>query len=366
MLIIGADSTPLGNPYSGGGRYAMNILKKIASKNGVQLRFYGRAPAPEVLNFFPGVPVFEQNTGITKWYGQVLPKLLQQNRCDSYWGFPLPLRKIPGIKYVTSILDVYPFYLHNVEQWPWTRRVRTIRQRFLARWVTARTVQVADKIIVISRATARDLEKYFHVTDFLIAPPAPDIVPEVATDKSNPVKAPYILAVGGYQPYRNRKRLIQAFAAAKAAEFGYLVIVGRFQSPQQRWEYSILCERYGVSKRVLFASDIGDSQLADLYARSEGVIHPSLCEGFGIPVVEALAFGKPIAISNVGPIPEAAGGFEIAQFDPMSVEQMAGAITALFSDRNEAVEIKEARQAYAKKFTWQTAAAITWGALTQR
>lgn len=359
-MVVGVDSTPLNNPSSGGGRYALNILRHIVSEGDVHLQFYGRRPAPRVMEEFSNVPFFEQNVGNTWWYAVVLPSLLKQNGCQSYYGFPLPLVKITGIKYVTSVLDLYLVHLPRVEQWSMGRRLRTLLGRTVAYWVTSRSVHVADHIFVISKATGKDLTQYFNISQWELAPPAPDILPG-GTQRLEDVDVPYILAVGGYQGFRNRERLIEAYATwvSRYNRGGDLVIVGNFQDNQQHEHFKALCHSWGVDHRVKFITDCDDKQLADLYRRSKGLIHPTLCEGFGMPIVEALAFGKPIVVSTAGAVPEVSAGFELQRFDPFQVEQISRAIATLFESSLESMGIVSARQEYAGTFSWETSGQAT-------
>ncbi len=295
------------------------------------------------------------------WYGAILPALLKRHGCHSYWGFPLPFIKVPGIWYVTSVMDVYFLLLPRIEQWSWRRRMRSWPQWLLSYWATWRTIQVADHVVVISQATGKDLQHFFHLKTWEMVPPAPDITPDTATDPPAKPDHPYILAVGGFQPFRNRERLIRAYAQASSRQTSVvrLVIVGQFANSQQHAEYVSLCRQLGVAGQVDFVTDADDGQLAKWYRNAQGLIHPTLCEGFGMPVVEALAFGKAVAVSTAGAAPEAAGGWEVMQFHPHDVEQMAEALAVLWNAAPSAPAVVQARQAYARSFSWETSADIT-------
>lgn len=363
-MVIGIDSTPLSNPLTGGGRYALQILRYIARNPAARLQFYGRQPAPSVRSEFPHVPYYAQTQGNTLWYGATLPRLLKQNGCNSFWGFPLPYVKVRGVHYVSSILDVYFVHLPRVEEWPLMRRLQTLPQWLLSYWATWRTVQVADHVLVISQATGRDLERYFRLKTWQLAPPAPDIIP-LASEKAGTLLShqgiPYILAVGGFQPHRNRERLLRAWALAAVQQSTnmHLVIVGRFQHPPQEEYFRKLCQELAIDRQVQFVPNASDEELTEWYRFAQALIHPTLCEGFGMPVVEALAFGKPVAISWAGSLPEVAGGLEVLQFDPGSIHQMAAALVTLWNAPVSPSEVVENRQGCVRKFSWQASGKMT-------
>lgn len=363
MMRLGVDSTPLANPQSGAGRYTFNILRQL-DPTAVQITFFGSRPHAAVLKAFPRSSVVVRTGKRIVWYAETLPRLLP-NCCDVFWGFPLPLRRVHGVKYVTSILDVYVVHLPRVEEWNWGQRVGTVGQRSLSTWMTARSLRVADQVIALSQSTASDLEKYFGVRASYIAPPGAAVTPLSDTDR-RPLESTdcYVLAVGGYEPYRNRKRLVQAFANPAVKGLGKLVIAGRFISESQREQYMQWVEDLGLNGQVVMMSLVTDDMLASLYAGSCGVIHPSLCEGFGIPVIEALGFGKPVAISTAGALPEAAGGLELTRFNPFDVDDIARALVLLFSVGRESDELLASRKQYSQSYQWSDAARVTWDALT--
>lgn len=361
MVIVGIDSTPLRNPLTGGGRYALNIVRHFAEQPGVTLHFYGRKPDPSVTDEFSNVPLFEQTQSNMMWYGIRLPALLKRNQCMGYWGFPLPFRRVQGTVYVTSILDLYFLKLPHVEQWSRMKRLITLRHRLLSYFATWQTLKTADHVLTLSKATQEDLRHYFHNGVSDIVPPAPDITLSTPAQSSSVPDIPYILAVGGFQPYRNRERLIRSFALALSQHkcSMRLIIAGNFESVQQRMCYEALCRELKVDSHVEFFTGATDGQLAMLYRHAHGVIHPTLCEGFGMPVVEALAFGKPIVVSTAGAVPEAAGGLELMQFNPLDIEEMAESISLLFHVSVATPDEIRARTEYAQSFSWSAAGDAT-------
>lgn len=169
---------------------------------------------------------------------------------------------------------------------------------------------------------------------------------------------PYILSVGTLQPRKNFVKLIEAFSLLKqkSSFVDYeLVIVGK-----KGWLYEEILnapEVYNVQHAVKFLDFVPDEHLPDLYKQAECFALPSLYEGFGLPVLEAMAFGIPIVVSNVSSLPEIAGdaGYMV---DPQSVSSIqSGIMTALESKGSDEGRKKmQTGLERVKLFSWEKAA----------
>jgi glycosyltransferase involved in cell wall biosynthesis len=169
---------------------------------------------------------------------------------------------------------------------------------------------------------------------------------------------PYILFVGSIEPRKNLPRLIRAFEVAMG-ETGLphdLVFCGpwgwRYQAVVQAWE------RSPMRDRIRHAGYVPASDLPALYAGADLLAYPSLQEGFGFPVLEAMACGTPVVTSNVSAIPEIAGDAAL-MVPPANVDAIAHAIASVLTDSNLARDLVERGHRRARPFTWQRAAAET-------
>jgi glycosyltransferase involved in cell wall biosynthesis len=138
----------------------------------------------------------------------------------------------------------------------------------------------------------------------------------------------YILFVGTLQPRKNISRLIEAFSKLKKDNLS-LVIVGK-----KGWQYTEILsapDKYHVRDNVKFLDFVSDEDLPSLYKNAFCFVLPSLYEGFGLPVLEAMKYGCPVLTSNVSSLPEA-GGDAALYFDPNSAEEIALAINKLIKD----------------------------------
>lgn len=168
----------------------------------------------------------------------------------------------------------------------------------------------------------------------------------------------YILCVNGLQLNKNHGRLLQAYARLRG-EHGVsqaLVLVGRdgWGADQIRAEIEALGADSGV--RLLGYVPAGD--LPALYSGADLVVNPSLCEGFGLPILEALACGATMAAANATALPEI-GGPAVAYFDPYDVEDMTAVMLRALTDEGVRSRLRAAATDQVSRFTWQQAAQQT-------
>ncbi len=174
----------------------------------------------------------------------------------------------------------------------------------------------------------------------------------------------FLLYVGGISPHKNLSRLVDAFAilAADPANSDLqLILVGDYQDDPFLSAYPSLkrqVEENGLSAKVRFAGFVPDDDLAYLYNAATLLVFPSLDEGFGLPAIEAMSCGTPVAASDRGSLPEILGPCG-RFFDPYDIDDIARTINVLISDEAALKNIKANGLQRAKNFTWRRAAAET-------
>lgn len=237
-------------------------------------------------------------------------------------------------------------------------------RRYLER-VVPRSVQRATHVLADSAATQSDLVELFG------APPGKiSVIPGGVDSRFAPVtdterlaavrdkyaigQAPFILGIGTLQPRKNFKRLIQAFNSGKAqGAKRRLVIAGG-----KGWLYDdILAEvkRLGLEGDVLFIGFVDDEDLPALYSAASVLAYPSLYEGFGLPVLEAMACGTPVVTSNVSSLPEVAGEAAL-MVPPTDVAALSEALLRVLTDGALRAHMVERGLAQARRFTWENSA----------
>jgi glycosyltransferase involved in cell wall biosynthesis len=165
---------------------------------------------------------------------------------------------------------------------------------------------------------------------------------------------PYVFSVGTVQPRKNYVRLIEALATlGPAFEDVHLVIAGG-----RGWLDAPIyqaVDSHGLARRVHFTGFVQDEDLPALYADSVCLAYPSLYEGIGLPVLEAMACGVPVVTSNVSSMPEIAGDAALL-VDPYNGEELAGALRRVLSQESLRADLIARGREQAAYFTWERAA----------
>lgn len=159
---------------------------------------------------------------------------------------------------------------------------------------------------------------------------------------------PYLLCVSNRKAHKNEPRLIEAFAMANIDSNINLFFTGDVNE-----QVLSLCQQFKVEKRVYFIGRVPEKDFPGLYRGALALVFPSLYEGFGLPVIEAMACGTPVLTSNTTSLPEVAGDAAIL-VDPLSVEQIAAGIERLCTDFDLREILIKRGIAQAKKFSWDT------------
>lgn len=171
------------------------------------------------------------------------------------------------------------------------------------------------------------------------------------------IERPYILYVGALESRKNLPRLLAAYARLREwSERWRLVIVGA-----RKWKSSPIfdtVQQLGLEPHVTFTGYVADEHLPALYSGADLFAFPSLYEGFGLPVLEAMACGTPVVTSNTSSLPEVAGDAAIL-VDPRDVEQIANAMWLVLSQPDLAAALREKGLARAAQFTWERTARET-------
>ncbi len=245
----------------------------------------------------------------------------------------------------------------------------TRRNRMATESGLKRAARDADAFITDAECTADDLVRLAGISRNRIFP-----VPLAAASSFQPtddpavlarygIDAPFILYVGTLEPRKNVTMLIEAYAsldharlAACAGSEVKLVIAGK-----KGWLYQEIFNRVqqlGLANRVIFTGFVPDEDLPALYSGAAVFVYPSLFEGFGLPVLEAMSCGAATITTNVSSLPEVAGDAALLAA-PGDVEGCAGLITRVLTNPQLQADLKGRARARAQCFSWDKTAAMT-------
>jgi glycosyltransferase involved in cell wall biosynthesis len=292
------------------------------------------------------------------WLSSVVPLSARRDKVEVFWGTSgvLPPGLPTRAKTVLTVHDlVWHFYPDTMSRY----------NRIISAMLARSSIKRADIIIAPSFSTSKALESVLAVSTKRIrvvhegvgeqfTPKDRDVARKFVADKYS-VSAPYILAVGTIEPRKNIARLIEAFALfSRDSKRRYRLIVAG-PSGWKTWATQASVERCQVRDRIHFLGWVDSKDLPWLYSGAELFVFPSLYEGFGLPVVEAMACGCPVVVSNCSSLPEVAGevGVKVNPMDPGDIrEGMEAAIETRDSLAARSLE-------RASTFSWEKAAAAT-------
>ena len=271
-----------------------------------------------------------------------------------YSFFPVP----PGTRSVVCIHDTIAenlpelIFTSRTTRWAWRAKVR------VALWQATRVMTVSESSRAgIQRHFGRDSDLVTEGPSNIFGLGEPDSI-EATLRSFGLADRPYVLFVGGISPHKNLTTLISAMKAVREAHDVRLVIVGDSNADGFRnnaAELQAQIDDAGVRESCVFMGFLPDDQLADLYRGARCLVFPSLCEGFGLPAIEAMACGTAVLASDNSSLPEVVGDAGLF-FDPLDATEMGNKIIKLLDDEELRAELERKGLERSRGFTWELAA----------
>jgi glycosyltransferase involved in cell wall biosynthesis len=355
-MRIGIDATPILLRKGGIGYYTYNLLDHLTrvDTQNEYILFETTQKEPE-----SPIP-FISRPNVRSIY---TPKMLQKWRCrkeriDLYHGTNFRLRGKGRKGNIVTIHDLafkhYPHFLKKKFG------------QFLSFLKTKRDVQRANRVIAVSAHTAKDVVEFFKIDTEKVRVVYhgvdPDFRPDVPRasilemkEKYHILAPQYILWVGTLEPRKNLRTLVQMYDQLKGLHDEYhLILAGGLG-----WQYEdILQMTQTLGSKVQITGYLPREDLVSLYAGAALFVYPSLYEGFGMPLLEAMASGVPIVAARTSSIPEVIGNAGIL-VDPLNISEMGEAVRRVLTDRSVSSSLREKGMARAREFTWDRAARET-------
>jgi glycosyltransferase involved in cell wall biosynthesis len=335
-------------------QYIAQVLRHLPTDNGTEYVVFTRHMAD-----------FLQRKGMTAvsthwptekrsiriaWEQLVWPWQTRQQRINLLHGaaFTTPL-----LAACPSVITVYDLsFVHFPEGFSSAQRRYLISQ-------TRHSCIRANRIITISESGRQDVHQFSGVPLSRIDVVYPGVdamfrpypAEEVAAFRQAKGYGRYLLHVGTLQPRKNIPLLLEAFARLNEPELQLVLIGGK------GWKYDAIFARIqalGLVDRVHFPGYVPDEELPLWYNAAELLVFPSLYEGFGMPVLEAMACGTPVVAANRSSIPEAVGTAGLL-FDPENAAELLERLTAVLPDPHLAANMRTQGLAHASQFSWERA-----------
>ncbi|MDO6527442.1 glycosyltransferase family 1 protein [Motilimonas sp. 1_MG-2023] len=323
-MHVGVDVRWMLGKVRGMGRYATQLIAPVRAS------CTGLAPTgSEVKNM---ASVCKGNSFFPWWEQVVLPKLAKSHSFD-FLICPYntaPLIKPANTKLILVVHDL--IFLRSFKELPLSVSVYQTLGRLYRRAIVPRVVKNADVLLTVSEFTKQELVERFKLDAHKV-----QVIPNAISDDwlrlaplPTVLRKPYLFTVTGEAPSKNVIRLIEAFALAKQSfSDNYSLKIAGIKK-EHHSQFIARAVSLRVANDVEFLGFISNEELQCLYREATGFIFASLFEGFGIPLIEAMAAGTPVCCSNTTSLPEVVGNAALL-FDPKSVEEMAMSINTLLA-----------------------------------
>ncbi len=358
-MRLGIDARPLQHPYTGIGQYLRALLKELDHK-GVDLYLYASAPfadPPASAKIRTGKHFRSKTASL--FAQAIYPGWTRKVKLDCFWSprHHLPLA-LPGIASVVTIHDLV---------WRTVPLTMTAYARTLERLLMPPSIKMATAVLAVSTSTARDLVDFDPkcAAKVTVTPLAPRLAqPNDKTALLANQTTPYALFVGTLEPRKNIERLLDAFRQARihGNVTHQLHLVGSGGWKHQRL-MSIIRQYIGEGW-LTHLGELADEALTAQYANADFLVYPSLYEGFGLPLLEAMHYGVPAVTSKVSSMPDIAQDSAIL-VDPENTQAISHAIESMANHTSMRLKLGERAKSLAKQYSWRQTAEKTYQVFEQ-
>ena len=350
---------------AGLGRYAENLAQALVAQDQSRYSlFYNREKGIDPLPALESIPTRTIALGYKPWRMAIwlshMANVGFERLIPDAELFHATEHLLPPLRHVPTVLTVHDLIFRHLPQ----------HHKLLNRWYLNLTMPLycrkATHIIAVSECTRQDLVHAYSLSPEKITviheaaapwfrPQGNELITSVRQRFNLPDR--YLLFVGTIEPRKNLTRLLKAVEQLRAEGLtDGLVIVGR-----RGWLYDdffATLESSSAREAVLFPGYVRDADLPPLYAGAQAFVLPSLYEGFGLPVLEAMASGVPVVCSNTSSLPEISRQAAL-HFDPTDVQSIVVNLRSLLTDPDLCDELRQRGLKQAARFSWGKVASET-------
>ncbi|MEX2493496.1 MAG: glycosyltransferase family 1 protein [Nitrospirales bacterium] len=356
-MRIGFDAGPILSSYSGIGQYVRGLFPAMFNLSQAS-EWVGYTSSKISADVFPLHSHVSWKYPESRWgFRLVSPK---QDRLQIFHGTNF---KAPDYGQQRTVVTIHDLWLSRNPQYS-----KKLFGEAIATWKLGLRAKRVSRIIAVSQFSAREIQEVFDLPSEQIAVIyhgcSPDMFLEREVRKFQEIRArlqiparPYILFVGGAEPRKNHRVLFEAFSRSATLVKSYsLVAVGEVQTRGASLVGT--ARQLGISDFVCCPGYVSIDDLRMLYSHAEAFVFPSLYEGFGIPLLDAMACGVPIITGTGSALPEVAG--EAALYvNAQDPDQLSAELEGLVSDRGLQERLRSKGFERVKQFTWDRAAQET-------
>ena len=367
MQRIAIDYTPAFSQTGGIGRYVRELTAALALLDAANdYRLFVSGATPAALTASPAANFAWRPTALSpRWLARIwqrarlpLPVELFTGKVDLFHAtdFVLP-HTLGSTRTLLTVHDLSFVRVPEAASPPLKAYLDTVVPRSVARadHILADSDATRDDLIALYKTPARKITVLYSGVDQRLRRVADERALEALRAKYALAGGPYILSVGTLQPRKNYSRVIRALAEVRASglDLCYAIAGGKGWL-EDEMQQTIAAT--GMEDFVRLLGYVDDEDLPALYSGSRMLLMPSLYEGFGLPILEAMTCGVPVITSNVSSLPEVAGSAAI-QVDPTDKAALRDAIIAVDTEPNLREQLVAKGYRQAERFTWRQSAA---------
>jgi alpha-1,3-rhamnosyl/mannosyltransferase len=360
VLRIGVDIRPFYEPLTGVGWYLFYLLHELAKREDVELVLFGDArvtdDGPHLHAELPArarLCTFDLRGQATSRLSRPMTAgayvaWMALSDCDVFFGANYFLPRLHAAVARRRVVTIHDL---TFKRFPELLQKETLEN--LDRMMQ-REVAVADAIVCVSESTRRDLLRFYDADPSRVHAVLSGLGTPAVAQPIDGLPSRYILFVSTIEPRKNLITLIDAYERLRdsGGYDGSLVVVGKVG-----WKSESLVPRLR-GRGIVHLDYVPAAQLATVYERAEALVFPSIYEGFGFPLLEAMARGVPTIAARSSSLPEI-GGEATLYFEPTDVDALTAQLTRLLNDAGLRSKLSQSGRAQAARFRWEDAAAQT-------
>ncbi len=361
-MRIGLDASALVKEAAGIGQWITHVidnLMKLDKENEYFLFTYDEIKIPYKLNDNWQIVYYGGEKKKQLRYLTHMPKLLRQYKIDVFVGTRhyLPPFNKRRVKYLAIVHDLIPLYMPELF---------TKEHKLRFKIFTDICKHQAHEIVAVSNATKNDVIKYMKFDESKIHVVYEAANPIFNTDKNTEaiqqtmdrynIDSKYILCLSTVEPRKNMLRTIKAYEKCilnNNLPYKLVIVGGSGWNNGEIYDY--VQSHENLKPHVIFTGYVSYDDVKNIYANASLFIYASLCEGFGLPILEAMQSGIPVITSNVSSMPEVAGD-ACELIDPYDIDALESAITKVLSSDEIQSQMVEKGLEQAAKFSWEKCA----------
>ncbi len=374
-MKIGIDCRFFNSNFTGIGRYTHELIKnfiRINDETGGKHEFVLFFNNPEYNTYSTQNPKVKKVLAAAPHYSLKeqthFRRILNKENCDivhfPHFNVPILYRK----PYIVTIHDLTLSFFPG-------QKMNRFYHRLAYNFTIKNATRTAKKVITVSENTKNDLVTHLKIPSSKIQVIHNGVSPSftLLQDTDAPqktlrkyrIKPPFLLYTGVWRNHKNLTRLVHAFNILKNMKNLDLQLVITGKPDPHYPEVTQTIKALNLTQDVILPGHVSETELVHLYNAAQIYVFPSLYEGFGLPPLESMKCGTPVAASLTSSIPEVCGPDNAVYFDPYSIEDIAEKIEMLYKDTDLQAKLIEKGFAHASKFSWKKSANETFKIITE-